>query len=82
MPCSHAEGVNLRRCQFDRAVTQRVGEQAALCEEWGGEGEESDPCMGVARVNETHLAHIFRKLDVHTRAELSAQAVERRTTAS
>ena len=30
----------------------------------------------------THLAHIFGKLDVHTRAELSAQAVERRTTAS
>src|SRR5512132_815932 len=27
------------------AVTQRVGEQAAVCEEWGGEGEEerSDP---------------------------------------
>jgi DNA-binding CsgD family transcriptional regulator len=30
----------------------------------------------------THLTHIFRKLDVHNRTELSAQAVERRTTAS
>ena len=30
----------------------------------------------------THLAHIFRKLDVHSRAELSAQAVGRRKTAS
>src|SRR5262249_15854685 len=27
----------------------------------------------------THLAHVFRKLDVHTRAELSAQAERRRT---
>ena len=27
----------------------------------------------------THLAHIFRKLDLHSRAELIAQAVERRT---
>ena len=26
----------------------------------------------------THVAHIFRKLDVHSRAELTAQAVERR----
>jgi hypothetical protein len=39
-------GVDLRRRQFDRAVTQRVGEQAAVCEEWGGEGEEGDSCMG------------------------------------
>jgi hypothetical protein len=38
----HAEGVDLRRRQFDRPVTQRVGEQAAVCEEWGGEGEESE----------------------------------------
>jgi predicted ATPase/DNA-binding CsgD family transcriptional regulator len=30
----------------------------------------------------THLAHIFRKLDLHNRAELSALAVERRGTAS
>jgi predicted ATPase/class 3 adenylate cyclase/DNA-binding CsgD family transcriptional regulator len=30
----------------------------------------------------THLAHVFRKLDVHSRAELSAQAVGRRKTAS
>ena len=29
----------------------------------------------------THLAHIFRKLDVHNRAELSAQAALRRKTA-
>jgi DNA-binding CsgD family transcriptional regulator len=27
----------------------------------------------------THLAHIFRKLDVHSRAELSARAVRRNT---
>lgn len=30
----------------------------------------------------THLAHIFPKLDVHSRAELSAQAAGRRKTAS
>ena len=30
----------------------------------------------------THLSHVFRKLDVHSRAELSAQAVGRRKTAS
>jgi hypothetical protein len=48
MPCRHAEGVDLRRRQFGRAVTQRVGEQAAVCEEWGGEREESDPWMAVA----------------------------------
>jgi DNA-binding CsgD family transcriptional regulator len=30
----------------------------------------------------THLTHIFRKLDVHSRAELTAQAVGRRKTAS
>ena len=30
----------------------------------------------------THLAHVFSKLDVHSRAELSAQAVGRRKTAS
>jgi DNA-binding CsgD family transcriptional regulator len=30
----------------------------------------------------THLTHIFRKLDVHSRAELTAQAVGRRNTAS
>jgi hypothetical protein len=52
MPCRHAKGVDLRRRQFGRAVTQRVGEQAAVCEEWGGEGEESDPCMAVALVND------------------------------
>jgi D-Tyr-tRNAtyr deacylase len=45
-------GVDLRRRQFERAVTQRVGEQAAVCKEWGGEGEEGDPCMGVALVND------------------------------
>ena len=30
----------------------------------------------------THLAHVFRKLDVHNRAELSAQTAGRRKTAS
>jgi DNA-binding NarL/FixJ family response regulator len=30
----------------------------------------------------THMTHIFRKLDVHTRAELTARAVERRTAPS
>ena len=29
----------------------------------------------------THLAHIFRKLDLHSRAELSARAVERQASA-
>ena len=52
MPCRHAEGVDLRRRQFGRAVTQRVGEQAAVCEEWGWEGEECDPCTAVALVND------------------------------
>jgi DNA-binding CsgD family transcriptional regulator len=27
----------------------------------------------------THLAHIFKKLDVHTRAELTAHAARRNT---
>jgi hypothetical protein len=52
MPCRHAEDVALRRRQSDRPVTQRVGEQAAVREEWGGEGEESDPRMVVALVND------------------------------
>jgi DNA-binding CsgD family transcriptional regulator len=30
----------------------------------------------------THLAHMFPKLEVHSRAELSAQAAGRRKTAS
>ena len=29
----------------------------------------------------THLAHVFRKLDVHSRVELSARALERQDTA-
>jgi DNA-binding CsgD family transcriptional regulator len=28
----------------------------------------------------THIAHIFRKLDVHSRAELTAEAVRQQTT--
>jgi DNA-binding NarL/FixJ family response regulator len=28
----------------------------------------------------THLSHIFGKLDVHSRAELTAEAVRRQTT--
>jgi hypothetical protein len=50
-PCRHAR-VWISGGASSTAVTQRVGEQAAVCEEWGGEGEESDPCMAVALVND------------------------------
>jgi hypothetical protein len=73
MPCRHAGGVDLRRRRFDRAITQVSCEQAAVCEEWGGEGEESDPCMAVALVNDGPMTVL---LEVDPRAMVSERSRE------
>jgi len=43
--------------------------------------QESGPATGTVRVLpetvKTHLAHIFRKLDAHNRAELTAHVLRR-----